>query len=232
MIYFNEVIFKNNKEQHSDISFNIENSGKSKFSEIGRFPNNNRSASLLMKTDLHYLETSTAPIIFTSVFNLKTFQIIKNLFVSLFKITYPEDFFIDVYNKKLHSIIGLIKETKEVICFAHIDIDKTNKKAKILTLAVVKEYQNKKIGTRLMNKILEELTMIGITDVSLIVQEVNDAAIKMYKKFEFTIEKVMDDYYSIGNKKDNRALQMTRKMLIKKVWIVEILKKISGCFFK
>ena len=230
MIYFNEAILHGNSDHNkSDISFNLENSGRTQFSDLDK-THEKYSASLLLKNDCQFLNTSSLNVIFTSIFNLKTFQIIKNHFKSIFKIVYPEDFFTDIYNKKFHSIIGLVKDTKEVLCFSHIEIDKKNKKAKILTLGVVKEYQNKGIGTRLMNKVLEELTIMGIADVSLIVQELNVAAIKLYTKFDFNIEKKMENYYSIGGNEENQALLMRRNLVIKKVWIYEVVKKVSNCF--
>jgi len=204
----------------SDRSLNLEDSGISLLSEI----------SIMIKKE-GKIEIPSIPIKFTSEFDLKLFQIIKNLFVSIFKIVYPEEFFIDIYNEKLHSIIGLIKDTKEVICFSHIDIDQKVRKATVMTMGVVKEYQNKKIGSRLMKKVLEELILMGITEVSLIVQEKNEIAIKMYRKFGFNVEKILEEYYSIGTKDDNRALLMSRSLVIvPKEWYIELFQRIANFF--
>jgi len=168
---------------------------------------------------------------FTSIFNFKSFQVIKNHFKSIFKINYSDDFFQDVYQGKYYSIIGMNKETKEIICFSHIDIDKKTKSAKILTIGVVKEYQGKKIGTRLLNKVIEELNVLGVLEISLIVQEVNTIAVKLYTNYGFKVDKEMEEYYSLGSSINNKALLMVLRVNIKPVWVVEVFKKVSSFIF-
>jgi len=146
---------------------------------------------------------------FSNNFTLNTFLAIKKSFHTIFKIVYPEEFFDCVYLKKYHSIIGLEAETRELLCFSHIELDKSKKTAKILTLGVVKEYQNSGIGTQLMKKVKEELFVLGTKSISLIVQDTNNIAKKLYTNFGFKEDKVLENYYSLDDPKENKALQMT-----------------------
>lgn len=233
MIYFNEAKVSgkfSDENNQSNSSLNLVDSGVSKFSQFGK-DSHNKSVSLLLKNDLNFSEANSTPVVFTSDFNWKTFEIIKKHFKSLFKVKYPEEFFENVYKKKIQSVIGFTKDSKEIICFSHIEINKKDKIANILTLGVVKEYQGKKLGSKILTKIIEELTLMGIMEISLIVQEINEVAIKLYKKFGFSIEKTLHNYYSLGREEDNSALLMIRKSNIKKIWIVDLFQKLSNCLF-
>jgi len=199
LIYNNEVKptrivspYESGMKSQNDISFNLTNSDMKSFTDLNKTQHLLQNPDQIVKNEVignNIISSSLKNIKFTNSFNLNTFLTIKKSFLSIFKIFYPEDFFNDVYSKKYHSIIGYENGTKELLCFSHIDINKQKKNAKILTLGVVKEYQNNKIGTQLMKKIIEELMIIGIKDISLIVQETNEVAVKLYTKHGFILEK-------------------------------------------
>ncbi len=209
------------EEESNGSMINLTNSDIHSFSQLNhlnktQFPFNPNN---LLKNEINcLLSANSIHLKFTCLFNLQTFQTIKKSFLSLFKVSYSEEFFNDVYQKKYHSIIGIDKGNKEIICFSHIDIDKSNQSAKILTFGVLKEYQKKGIGGQLLHKVLEELMLIGIKTVSLVVQETNEAAVRLYGKNGFSIEKELNDYYSFKNQKENKALQMSISFFKKKNW--------------
>ncbi len=102
MIYYNEAKCTTQTQSNLDLDkstgvLNLENSG---FNGFSQFEDNEKTTGSILKNDFNFHDTSLQPIIFTMAFNLKTFQIIKNHFVSIFKVTYPDQFFTDVYNKK------------------------------------------------------------------------------------------------------------------------------------
>jgi len=188
--------------------------------------------SIFIKNDCNNLITSinkNVQLTFTNIINLNMFQIIRNHFSTIFKIHYTDEFFHNIYNGKYYSIVGVDKETKEIVCFSQIDIDKKEKTAKILAIGVVNEYQGRKLGTQLMNKVLEELLVFGIKDVSLTFQEVNEIAVKLYLKFGFYIDKEIEEYYNFKNLTENKALLM-RKTLNSNNWAHNLIQTISGCF--
>jgi ribosomal protein S18 acetylase RimI-like enzyme len=166
-------------------------------------------------------------LIFSSNITYKNFQIMRNQFLLIFKVAYPEDFFKKIYDKKYFTIFGMDKSSKELICFAVIDIKLEEKNADILALGVVKEYQNKKIGSCLLKKVLEELTCMGINNSNLMVQQTNQNAIKLYKKFGFRIEKNFDDYYNFKSERENQAFKMNKTLISKKFWIFGLFKKFT-----
>jgi ribosomal protein S18 acetylase RimI-like enzyme len=163
--------------------------------------------------------------VFTTKFNYKMFQIMKNHFSTLFKLKYNDDFFQNIYNHKYFTIFGIEKHSNEIMCFANILIERNI--AQILTLAVIKEYQNKKVGTKLLRKIIEELTLKGISEVILIVQTINIPAIKLYQKLGFIISYNLPNYYIFENPAENDAYEMKKILKISGFWIFDIFKLVS-----
>lgn len=86
--------------------------------------------------------------------------------------------------------------------FAHI-VDEGH----INNIAVKKEYQSKGFGTMLMNDMIDIAKQKNIVALTLEVEEGNDKAINLYKKFDFKVEGVRKKYYK--NTKD--ALIMWRR---------------------
>ena len=83
-------------------------------------------------------------------------------------------------------------------------------------MGVVKEYQGQKLGSKLLNKIIEELTNLGMESIELITQQNNKAAISLYKNFDFQIEYSYSYYYRFENKEENKAFQMKKILKHKK----------------
>jgi ribosomal protein S18 acetylase RimI-like enzyme len=123
------------------------------------------------------------------------------------------------------------KGSKELICFAVIDINQVERSADILALGVVKEYQNKRIGSAILKKTLEELTSMGIQCVNLIVQINNTNAIRLYDKYGFTKLQILENYYSFENPRDNTAQLMSKSLVSKKFWIFNVFKRITDKVF-
>ena len=168
---------------------------------------------------------------FTSNIIYKNFQIMKNQFLLTFKVSYPEDFFKKVYDKKYFTIFGIDKISKELTCFAVLNINQNDKVADILALGVVKEFQSKKLGSTLLKKIIEELSSMGISEVKLIVQQTNTIAIKLYEKFGFTTGDILENYYNFTSEMENRAFLMSKILISKKFWIFEVFKQITDKIF-
>ncbi len=191
---------------------------------------------------LEYRNYSNIQITFVKTFNLSMLKTIKKHFLSLFKVIFPEEFFEDVYKGKYYSIIGIDNETKDVICFSHIDINKLKRQASILTFGVVKEYQRKKFGTKCLNKIIEELLMMGVKEVKLIVQELNERGVKLFLKNGFYIEKEIEGYYNfiemneykgeqvMQEKYSTKGLLMKKDLLAKANWMTKMINSITSCF--
>jgi ribosomal protein S18 acetylase RimI-like enzyme len=144
-------------------------------------------------------------------------QILKNHFLLLFKVHYPDEFFDKIKSKEYKTILGLEKSSKQLICFSIIHIKENKKKAALLAFGVVKEFQKKRIGSKILQKTLEELTVMGIETVTLIVQQTNANAVRLYKKFSFEIEKEMNEYYHNFEDQREKSAYLMKKTLIYKI---------------
>ena len=67
----------------------------------------------------------------------------------------------------------------------------------VITLMVNSDYQNKGVGSLLMDKLINLSESLNIIRLELCVFRDNYKAINLYKKFGFTIQGVRKDYYGI-----------------------------------
>lgn len=76
--------------------------------------------------------------------------------------------------------------------------------ADIMNVSVKKEYRRNALGSRLIERLIEEGRKIGVKEFVLEVRENNEAARKLYEKEGFVFEGIRPDFYS--NPKENAAL--------------------------
>jgi ribosomal protein S18 acetylase RimI-like enzyme len=207
MIVFEDRTSKDNEGKSPTIrkvssSFQLSENNLESFSKL-----NDQIKSTIMKQINE--QANENKLIFKSKFNYGTFVQIKNSFSTLFKVVYPDEFFENVnQNKKYKSIIAFDKTNNDLIGYSHIKICE-KKKAEILTLGVLKEHQNKHYGSQILSKVIEELTILGIKEINLFVQESNLKAIQLYKKYGFDLEKKIENYYfSFKEPEDKSAFCM------------------------
>ena len=120
------------------------------------------------------------------------------------------------------------KSTKELVGFYIMQIDKEEKKGTILSIGVVKEYQNKKIGSALLQKSIEEITIVGMKEINLIVQDSNFIAKKLYKKFGFYEYRKIENYYTTLEEKE--GVEMILIIEREKIGIKDVKRKNIFCF--
>jgi ribosomal protein S18 acetylase RimI-like enzyme len=218
-------MIKANEVKEIDIEL-FNNSGNSLFNTFSKCESFREKdlATLLSPIECTF---DSSQIIFTSKLTFKYFLFIKSHFPVLFSINYPESFFQKIYDKKFHCIIGLEPNSKELTSFAIIDIKK-NYKAEILSIAVLKEYQNKRIGTRLLSKVLEELVTFGVKSVKLVVNASNFFAFKLYKNAGFVEIDEDCNYYKGLN--DSRGIIMVKTLVIERFWVFNIFRNIAKKF--
>ena len=209
----------------------ISNSGESMPISFSKCESYNE-VDFLIKSEENLSNTNeineNSEIIFTTKFQMKNFAVIKNHFNTLFKISYPEEFFEKILNKTYHTIVGITKNFKDLICFAVLNIENNNKIAEILSFGVIKEFQGKKFGTKLLNKIIEEMKILGIKNISLIVQVTNGIAINLYKNFGFETVKEDSNYYHILEGENRKAFYMRKSIVQEQFWIFKVFRNIEG----
>lgn len=99
-----------------------------------------------------------------------------------------------------HSFVALIDEKVVGFIGMWIIIDE----AQINTIAINPEYRNKKIGTALIEHIINYCKQSNVTSISLEVRESNDVAKKLYLNKGFLLEGERKNYYS--NNKETALL--------------------------
>jgi ribosomal-protein-alanine N-acetyltransferase len=88
------------------------------------------------------------------------------------------------------------KLSKEIVGYA---IGEKNKDSGlIVSVAVKKEWRKKGIGSRLIEKLLENFKKEGMRIVFLHVREENKEAINFYQALGFKIRELVENYYSNG----------------------------------
>lgn len=218
----NEVLLNDlhlSNERYVNIS-QTDNSSFDDFNSLSKLQSftSNNQFTRMVNSSLSF--NALTNISFTSKITNKTIQTLKIQFKLLFPVPYPQSFFDKVYNNEYKTIIAFDKPTKELYGFCIMEIDK--KRATILSIGVVKEFQNKKIGSALLQKSIEEITLLGIKEVNLMVKMNNVIAIKLYKKFGFYEYRTIKEYYNVLEGEDDRdAIEMVLsiKKEGKKKWI-------------
>ncbi len=77
--------------------------------------------------------------------------------------------------------------------------NKNKKTARILMLAVDKNYRRMGIGTSLLNRFIAECRKDGLMSIRLEVRTDNREAIEFYQKFNFQIISFIPNYYTNGD---------------------------------
>lgn len=101
-------------------------------------------------------------------------------------------FFDELQNPRAHYIVAEISNVIVAYAGLWIIMDEGH----ITNIAVDPSYRRKKIGTRLMEKIIEIARKSRLRGLTLEVRVSNTAAISMYKNFGFRIEGLRKNYYS------------------------------------
>ena len=77
-----------------------------------------------------------------------------------------------------------------------------NKEIHLLNIAVHTEHQKKGIGSLLMETMLKQASVMGVSKIYLEVRSKNEKAILFYKKYNFIKEAVRVNYYTGKNSDD------------------------------
>ena len=121
---------------------------------------------------------------------------INELFKSYFNNIITRDIFTKIFIYYNNKIIGFISYS---IIYERIEIN---------YIAVLEEYQNKKIATKLMDYMIKDIKNIeDLDNISLEVNINNLKAINLYKKYDFKIEAIRKNYYN----KDDAYLMIRKK---------------------
>lgn len=108
--------------------------------------------------------------------------------------------FLDELQQK-NRIYFVAKDNDKII--GYIGLYEYDDDLSIIGIALIKEYQNRGIGTRLLKKAKEVARKMSKKSISLEVDVLNTSAISFYNKNNFVVTNIRKKYY-----KDNDALVM------------------------
>lgn len=111
-----------------------------------------------------------------------------------------KDNFLDELQQK-NRIYFVAKDNDKII--GYIGLYEYDDDLSIIGIALIKEYQNRGIGTRLLKKAKEVARKMSKKSISLEVDVLNTSAISFYNKNNFVVTNIRKKYY-----KDNDALVM------------------------
>ncbi len=121
-----------------------------------------------------------------------------------FDMPWTEAMFIpEVEDENAHYVVGVRGD--EVICYG--GYHKVLDEAHITNIAVKAGERGKGIGKLLMSELIARAKNAGVKYITLEVRDDNEAAIKLYLSFGFTVEGVRKKYYS--NKYDALIMWMS-----------------------
>lgn len=101
---------------------------------------------------------------------------------------------IDIIKNHVLTIV-LLNEQQIPVGYAHIDYE--NKYW--LGICILDAYQGKGLGNKMMEYILNHEKITVLNDIYLTVDSTNENAIKLYKKFNFSIVELTENYYIMRN---------------------------------
>ena len=140
--------------------------------------------------------------------------------MSINRICLPENyspyFFIDLYEKYPSTFI-VAEADQKVIGYIMCRIERgftsfggfgISKKAHVVSIAVLPEYQKRGVGTTLMNEAMNNMPLYKAKECYLEVRVSNTPAVNMYKSLGFQIARKTGAYYADGED----AYMMAKKL--------------------
>nr|MDO8088936.1 N-acetyltransferase [Candidatus Sigynarchaeum springense] len=119
---------------------------------------------------------------------------------------YPQFFYESIIERFPESfLVAQDDRTNQIVGYVMFRVErnlesglKFVKKGHLVSIAVLKEYQGKKIGESLLIQGMTQVRNYGIDLYVLEVRISNTPAIAMYKKLKFIIDKTIPEYYRDG----------------------------------
>ncbi|TXT59743.1 MAG: N-alpha-acetyltransferase [Promethearchaeota archaeon] len=119
---------------------------------------------------------------------------------------YPESFLVatDPHNK--NKIVGYIMwRIEKTPTLSNLRLDK---KGHLVSIAISQDYRRKRIATKLLKKSMPAIRTNGISSYVLEVRISNYSAIELYKKLDFKVDRIKENYYRDGE----NAYYMVKKV--------------------
>lgn len=121
---------------------------------------------------------------------------IISLVYETFSEMYSEEIYIEMHEKWEGGMM-VAEDSGKIIGFL-FGVLQFPKEARILVLAIDKNYRNKKIGSFILKEFIDRAILKDARIISLEVKVQNEKAIRFYQRFGFEISHLIEHYYKDG----------------------------------
>lgn len=109
---------------------------------------------------------------------------------------YPESFLVALEKNNPDKVVGYVMwRIEKTPSLSNLKLDR---KGHLVSIAISEDHRRKRIATALLNKSMPAIRKYGIDSYVLEVRISNYSAIELYKKLNFKIEKIKENYYRDG----------------------------------
>ncbi len=129
--------------------------------------------------------------------NLHHIDEVAKLEAEIFSSPWPKEAFEYEVNQNPYSFNYVYLKEGKVIGYCGLWC--LFEQAQITTIGVCKEYRREKIGSQLMDKMIEKAINLGCETISLEVRVSNEAAKTMYEAYGFDVINIRKSYYQDNN---------------------------------
>lgn len=117
------------------------------------------------------------------------------------RLSFSKQWDYDTFESVLKDVFFVFEEKKilrKILGFAVARYSEDGQSAMIRKIAVHPRHRNKRIGTRLIEAVLDKVREMNVREVDLHVHISNTGAVKLYEKFGFTIVRIEQPDYGEG----------------------------------
>ncbi len=118
----------------------------------------------------------------------------------------PSPWTLNIFKEVFSKHRGIIYS--QDLTLGYLFFSSIQNEAHLLNLGVREDFQRKKIGSSLMDAFINQCYAMDIQKIFLEVREANNKAINFYKKNEFKVDGIRENYYK--DKKNSNAVLMSK----------------------
>lgn len=122
-------------------------------------------------------------------------KLLRRLNQAIFPVNYNEKFYKDVLEAGELAKLAFYNDVVVGAVCCRIEECGNERRLYIMTLGCLFTYRRLGIGTTMLKHVLDIATRKGIDNIYLHVQINNEGAIEFYKRFEFEVVDMREDYY-------------------------------------
>ena len=100
---------------------------------------------------------------------------------------------------KSNGAFYVIEHNNKLIAYISLLFNTRTRNLRLYSLAIHPEYRKLNLGSRLLDESVKFALEINAKKISLEVNIYNNVALKLYRKFNFTIKKIKPSYYHDGS---------------------------------